>query len=105
MEHLRFEFSGREAAPSPRRYVLVGVVGSGNLEVLIETAPLGGVCEAVVTTSIEGYGELWKRVLEDFFARQPLADVRVSINDGGANPAVVSLRLDQAAAEFLGGAA
>ena len=33
-------------------------------------------------------------------ARHPLADVRVSINDVGATPAVVSLRLDQAVAQM-----
>ncbi len=38
--------------------------------------------------------------MADFFARHPLADVRISINDIGATPAIVSLRLDQAVAEF-----
>jgi malonate decarboxylase delta subunit len=31
--------------------------------------------------------------------------VRISINDAGATPAVVSLRLDQAVEQFLGGQA
>ena len=44
-------------------------------------------------------------MLDDFFARHKLADVRISINDVGATPAVVSLRLDQAVESFLGGAA
>jgi malonate decarboxylase delta subunit len=37
-------------------------------------------------------------VANDFQARHGLAGVAVSINDMGATPAVVSLRLDQAAA-------
>jgi malonate decarboxylase delta subunit len=41
-------------------------------------------------------------VLDDFFARHPLANVRISINDVGATPAVVSLRLDQAIESFTG---
>ena len=35
-------------------------------------------------------------MLDDFAARHPLQDVRISINDVGATPAVVSLRLEQA---------
>jgi malonate decarboxylase delta subunit len=39
-------------------------------------------------------------VLGDFHERHPLAGVRIAINDMGATPAVVSLRLDQAVAEL-----
>ncbi|RXF69929.1 malonate decarboxylase acyl carrier protein [Hansschlegelia zhihuaiae] len=99
MEHLEYSYEG--AGPRPDgASALVGVVGSGNLEVLIETAELGGRCAAIVDTSVRGYGDTWRQVLADFFARHALGDVRVSINDGGATPAVVSLRLDQAAAEI-----
>ncbi len=99
MDHLEFEFEGR--GHSPRRgHALVGVVGSGNLEVLLEHAELGGNCSAVVDTSIRGFDSLWERVLADFVDRHRLADVRISVNDGGATPAVVTLRLDQAAAEI-----
>lgn len=82
------------------REALVGVVGSGNLEVMIEPADLGGDCLAVIETSITGFGAIWQQVVEDFFARNRLANVKVSINDGGATPAVVSLRLDQALAHL-----
>lgn len=99
MEHLEYEFDG--AGPRPAgATALAGVVGSGNLEVLIEAIDLGGRCAAVVDTSVRGYGATWRQVLADFFARHGMGDVRVSINDGGATPAVVSLRLDQAAAEI-----
>jgi hypothetical protein len=40
-------------------------------------------------------------VISDFAQRHPLRDVRVSINDAGATPAVVSLRLDQAVETLL----
>ncbi|MFC3694478.1 malonate decarboxylase acyl carrier protein [Chenggangzhangella methanolivorans] len=99
MEHLEFDYDGTGEKPA-RALALAGVVGSGNLEVLIEAADLGGRCAAVVDTSVRGFGETWRQVLADFFARHGLSDVRVSINDGGATPAVVSLRLDQAAAEI-----
>jgi malonate decarboxylase delta subunit len=46
---------------------------------------------------------VWSAVLGDFFERSRLGGVRISINDVGATPAVVSLRLDQAVEEFRGG--
>ncbi len=96
----------RSSAPAPRRnhkpFALAGVVGSGNLEVMIEPAELGGGCRITVQTAVTGYGETWRAVLEQFVERHRLADVAVSINDGGATPAVVSLRLDQAALDFFG---
>jgi len=103
MEQLQFEFKGRAAKP-PRATnpcVLVGVVSSGNLEVMMEKAALGGNCKVVINTSIQGYSNIWRAVLEDLFQRHALADVLISINDAGATPAVVSLRLDQAVEEFL----
>jgi malonate decarboxylase delta subunit len=41
--------------------------------------------------------------MDDFNARWKLADVRIAINDMGATPAVVSLRLDQAVESALAG--
>ena len=38
--------------------------------------------------------------MEDFNQRWQLGDVSIAINDMGATPAVVSLRLDQAVAEI-----
>jgi malonate decarboxylase delta subunit len=104
MEKLTFEFFGGAPVNATRAPALVGVVGSGNLEVLVEPEALGGRCAVEILTAARGFGEIWKAVLEDFFARHKLADVRISINDVGATPAVVSLRLDQAVESFLGGA-
>jgi malonate decarboxylase delta subunit len=58
--------------------------------------PLDGAMEIVIVTAARGFGAIWQAVLDDFAARHPLRDVRISINDVGATPAVVSLRLDQA---------
>jgi malonate decarboxylase delta subunit len=112
IENLHFSF---EAPPSGRpgltperstapKTVLVGVVGSGNLEVLIE--PAGHPhCEIHIETSARGFQTIWAAVLRDFSERhprsgQPGTGISVSINDMGATPAVVSLRLDQAMAAF-----
>ena len=106
METLDFDFF--ETADASATFgqsgpVLVGVVSSGNLEVLLEHAALKGRSHVQVMTSAKGYAPIWQAVLTDFFARFPLRDVRISINDAGATPAVVSLRLDQAAADFQRG--
>lgn len=97
METLNFRFDNsghaQHRADHPQ---LVGVVSSGNLEVLIEPAPLGGGCEIEIQTAARGFGPIWQAVMEDFNQRWRLADVRIAINDMGATPAVVSLRLDQA---------
>lgn len=96
MESLVYEFAGtrRVAAFAP---MLVGVVGSGNLEVLVEPAA-AEVSRYSVETSARGFGDIWEAVLRDFQQRHGFQGLRVSINDMGATPAVVSLRLDQAAA-------
>lgn len=96
MEVLHFEFTGGSPIPSGAGPVLAGVVGSGNLEVLLEAAPDVSACRIEVTTSAVGYEKIWRAVLTDFFERHRPGGLRVSINDVGATPAVVSLRLDQA---------
>ena len=101
LETLAFSFTGGRPVGSFAP-VLVGVVGSGNLEVMLEAAERPD-CEVRVVTSARGFGPIWQAVMNDFHARHPLAGVRVSINDMGATPAVVSLRLDQAVAEITGG--
>jgi len=101
IEALDFCYDGQRAV-APFAPVLVGVVGSGNLEVLLEpdTPPQ---CRIHVETSARGFGPIWSAVLADFHARHVLAGVKVSIHDMGATPAVVSLRLDQAVAELTTG--
>ncbi|MDE2146868.1 MAG: malonate decarboxylase acyl carrier protein [Burkholderiales bacterium] len=98
LESLTFEFSGGRPAGAFAP-VLVGVVGSGNLEVLLEPLP-APVCRVEVQTSARGFGAIWAAVLHDFQQRHGLAGVAVTIHDMGATPAVVSLRLAQAAAEL-----
>jgi malonate decarboxylase delta subunit len=99
LETLHFDFEAGTQVPPPFAPVLVGVVGSGNLEVLLERAA-DAPCAFDVQTSARGFGEVWRAVLADFHERHPLRGVHFSINDMGATPAVVSLRLQQAAAEL-----
>ena len=97
MESLSYEFAGTRAVQAFTP-VLVGVVGSGNLEVLVEASGQGGLSHFHIETSARGFGAIWQAVVHDFHERHRFKGLRFSINDMGATPAVVSLRLDQAAA-------
>lgn len=77
-------------------FTLCGVVSSGNLEILVEPAATSAACHIVVNTSAHGFRDIWEAVLQDFARRHNVGGLNLSINDAGATPAVVSLRLDQA---------
>jgi len=94
METLNFEYKAK--APLARR-AHVGVVGSGDLEVLIEPSDKP-TAQVRVRTSVDGYSRVWKSVLDRFFSHFEFA-ARVEINDFGATPGAVTLRLEQAADE------
>ncbi len=102
METLVFEYQGGIPIESPRAPVLAGVVGSGNLEVLVEAEGQEDHCSIVVVTAATGFGTIWQAVMNDFVSRHKPGGVRLSINDVGATPAVVSLRLEQAWGSFKG---
>ena len=94
METLNYEYEAN--GPLTRR-AHVGVVGSGDLEVLIEpwSQP---TAQVRVRTSVDGYARVWKAVLDRFFSRFDSA-AKVEINDFGATPGTVTLRLEQAGEE------
>jgi len=72
----------------------VGVVGSGDLEVLVEpTDDNQAVFE--IRTGITGFQDTWKKVIERFVSLNDVS-ARITINDFGATPGIVSLRLAQA---------
>lgn len=92
MEQLTYIYPAREALTGRAH---VGVVASGDLEVLLEPLP-GDESRVTITTSVDGYGAVWKHVLDRFFARFHGA-AAIEINDFGATPGLVALRLAQAA--------
>lgn len=71
----------------------VGVVASGDLEILLE--PVSAEATVSVTTNVTGHRQTWEALLQRFFAQNPVA-VRIEISDHGATPGTVWLRLEQA---------
>jgi malonate decarboxylase delta subunit len=103
METLDFCFNSKPVlqAADP---ALCGVVGSGNLEILVKPGGDPSVCQVCIKTSARGFGDIWQAVVGDFAAGHLAGGTSIAINDMGATPAVVSLRLAQALAEYQGGA-
>src|SRR5271163_3938628 len=121
MEQIEFDYPAAKRSITKRAHV--GVVGSGDMEVLMEPTQSEGA-HVSITTSVDGYQSTWKAVFDRFFSKfdgavriQPSrysgsrlrwkavfdrffskfdGAVRVQINDAGATPGSVMLRLEQA---------
>ncbi|OQO99199.1 malonate decarboxylase subunit delta [Geobacillus sp. 44B] len=91
METLFFEYPATKTLPHRAH---VGVVGSGDLEILMEPSAEART-KVTVRTSVKGFGKTWEKVLERFFTVHDVA-ATVKINDFGATPGVVTMRLAQA---------
>lgn len=92
MEKMMYEY---DAGPSAASRALAGVVGSGDLEVLLEPLPAGRSV-VVVNTSVNGMGRIWEAVLTRMFNGALLPAAHIEINDCGATPGVVRMRIEQA---------
>jgi malonate decarboxylase delta subunit len=92
MEQFKFDYP--QAKRPVTRKAHVGVVGSGDMEILMEPSK-SGTAHVTILTSVNGFGSSWREVLDRFFASYEGA-VRVHINDAGATPGSVMLRLQQA---------
>lgn len=92
MEQLDFDYA---AGTPPAIRTLVGVVGSGDLEVLVEPGQPGRT-RIRVTTSVNGFAATWRAQLDRIFINAALPALEIEINDFGATPGVVGMRLAQA---------
>jgi malonate decarboxylase delta subunit len=95
MEKLSFKLNAPKSAGGSRAQAIVGVVASGNLEVLLERASPADICTIEIATAVHGFGPVWEAVFRDFVARRAAGGLRISVNDGGARPDTVALRLAQ----------
>jgi malonate decarboxylase delta subunit len=96
MEKIHLEYPAQR--PAPRR-CHVGVVGSGDLEVLAEPGTDGRTV-IDISTSVDGSGPVWTAQMERLFAAGQLPAVKLEINDFGATPGVVQMRIAQAFEEI-----
>jgi malonate decarboxylase delta subunit len=95
MEQIEFHYPAARRAVKQRAHV--GVVGSGDMEIIFEPSAQDGA-RVSITTSVNGYRDTWKAVFDRFFSRFDGA-VNIHINDAGATPGSVLLRLEQAVEE------
>ena len=96
MELLSYRHTALPRAKGSKQQALVGVVASGDLEVLVERTLPDGECEVNICTAVAGFGNLWRAVVADFVDLRSPGGLKLSVNDGGARPDMVSLRLAQA---------
>jgi malonate decarboxylase delta subunit len=98
MQTLRFRHMAKRRLSGNKDQAIIGVVASGNLEVLLERVLPDTACEVDIATPLSGYDETWKAVVAEFVERASPGGLRISINDGGARPDTVYLRLMQGSA-------
>ena len=97
MEQFQVRGTATVRAGGHRHQAITGVNASGNLEVLVERVLPDHECLVDVTTAVTGFRPIWEAVIREFFARSSPGGLRFSINDGGARPDAVTLRLMQSA--------
>ena len=69
METLKFRHMAKRRLSGTKGQAIVGVVASGNLEVLLERVLPEAACEVEIATPLSGYGETWKAVVAEFVER------------------------------------
>lgn len=99
LNELNYEFKVDHPKSIKKEWSHLGVVGSGDMEVLLEKKDLDGAVKVKVVTPVTGFDKVWGLVLEKFVNESSLGDVYLEINDNNATPIIVSLRLRQALAE------
>jgi malonate decarboxylase delta subunit len=98
MQSLRFRYTTKRRLSGTRAKGIIGVVASGDLEILLERVLPEASCEVEIATPLRGYDATWKAVIAEFVERSSPGGLRISINDGGARPDTVFLRLMQGSA-------
>jgi malonate decarboxylase delta subunit len=97
VEQFQVRGTANKRAPGDRRQAITGVNTSGNLEILVERVLPDQECLVDVATAVTGFRGIWEAVIQEFFERSSPGGLRFSINDGGARPDTVTLRLMQSA--------
>ncbi|MEX1030251.1 MAG: malonate decarboxylase acyl carrier protein [Paenibacillaceae bacterium] len=91
IEQLHFEYKAEREVYKKGH---VGIVASGDLEIMVEPSPNKGA-QIYIRTHTDGFEVIWRAILDRFMESYPIAAI-IRINDCGATPGVVNLRLAQA---------
>lgn len=92
MEHISLTLKATRQLPKP---VQVGVVASGDLEVLFKPAATGEL-QVKIITSQENSEPRWKFLFERIVASTEMPTGELIIHDSAATPGVARLRIEQA---------
>lgn len=91
MESMVLHYRGQQ---SIKRNIHIGNVGSGDLEILLKPTDNTDI-DIHITTSIDNHQSIWESIFERYFDENTPA-MTIIINDFGATPGVIGLRLSQA---------
>jgi malonate decarboxylase delta subunit len=100
LNELNFEFKADTPKDFPAEFLHYGVVGSGDMEILMEKKSFDGAVKIKVLTPVTGFDEVWRRVLKRFVNDTRIANASIEINDCNATPVVGNMRLRQALSEI-----
>lgn len=90
----------RPARNVPIERSLVGYVGSGDLEVMIDNNDQSQADIHIHSSAAEGE-QRWLNIIKRLEAVHPLPAMRMDIHDFSATPGVIRLRLEQALEQAL----
>ncbi|MDC9592756.1 malonate decarboxylase subunit delta [Xenorhabdus sp. IM139775] len=91
MERIELQYPAKERLADK---ALAGVVGSGDMEALFEPTS-DDVLSVIIKTSVDGHKQQWMHLFERLSMQRALPSGRLEINDFGATPGVVRLRIEQ----------
>lgn len=91
MEHITLSFPATRTASGN---ALAGVVGSGDMEVLL-TADAGQTLTIDITTSVDNSRARWQALFSRLSTLGSLTSGTMTIHDFGATPGVARIRIEQ----------
>lgn len=95
MQQLKLVYS--EAKPTKNVYqIQVGVVSSGDLEVLFSSEGNETELTVEITSSADNSEKRWKDLFDRLYTQGALAAGKIEIHDFAATPGVARLRIEQA---------
>lgn len=101
LQTLNFTFAGATSYRMTQDFSHTGVVGSGDLEVLLQPGfAQDGQVTMTVVTPVTGFDHIWEKVLSRFVTESGVGNLDIAINDNNATPFVVATRLKQAIIEL-----